>query len=124
MAKTPTESAGSEQPPASEEPVQSIEDDGKGEDSQEPPEGGDEVRNEEATGDVTEDQWRAMMDVVMAIYNYREDECASSLCRSVGRDIADPVARAVAMIPRDFSSAASISAMFLIIMISSRSLWL
>ncbi|KAJ9203045.1 hypothetical protein DTO164E3_1513 [Paecilomyces variotii] len=74
MAKTPTESAGSERPPASEEPVQSIEQDGKGDNSQEPQEGAEGVKNEQATGDVTEDQWRAMMDVVMAIYNYREED--------------------------------------------------
>lgn len=74
MAKTPTESAGSERPPASEEPVQSIEQDGKGDNAEKPQETADEAKKEEVTGDVTEDQWKAMMDVVMAIYDYREEE--------------------------------------------------
>lgn len=47
--------------PTREELVKSIEDDGKG-DSAATAEG------------VTDEQWRSMMDVVMAIYEYREEE--------------------------------------------------
>ncbi|PYH95215.1 RSC complex subunit [Aspergillus ellipticus CBS 707.79] len=47
--------------PAPEEPVRSIEDDGKADGS--------------ATTDrVTEEQWRSMMDVVLAIYEFREED--------------------------------------------------
>ncbi|GAA5230761.1 hypothetical protein GCM10025794_32730 [Massilia kyonggiensis] len=46
--------------PAPEEPVKSIEDDGKGDSS--------------STGGVTDEQWRSMMDVVLAIYEFREEE--------------------------------------------------
>jgi chromatin structure-remodeling complex subunit RSC1/2 len=56
--------------PEAEEPVQSIEDDGNQKD--------DAVAPTPAVGgitDVTEDQWRLMMEVVMAIYDYREEEC-------------------------------------------------
>lgn len=48
--------AGSRPPP---EPVKSIEDDPK---------------PAEPINQVTDEQWRAMMDVVMAIYDYREEE--------------------------------------------------
>lgn len=43
-----------------EEPVKSIEDDGKADDA--------------APSGIPDEQWRAMMDVVMAIYDYREEE--------------------------------------------------
>ncbi|KAH1489513.1 hypothetical protein KXX57_000714 [Aspergillus fumigatus] len=46
--------------PAPEEPVKSIEDDGKGDSS--------------STGGVTDEQWRSMMDVVLAIYEFREED--------------------------------------------------
>lgn len=53
-----------------EEAVQSIEDDGDQKD--------DALAPTPAQGgitEVTEDQWRVMMEVVMAIYDYREEEC-------------------------------------------------
>jgi hypothetical protein len=60
MATSP-EAQPSEQPPATEVPVK-LEDEARAEhsDSPEP---------------VTDDQWKSMMDVVMAIYAYREEEC-------------------------------------------------
>jgi chromatin structure-remodeling complex subunit RSC1/2 len=54
------ESEPSQTQPAPEEPVKSIEDDGKGDSS--------------ATSGVTDEQWRSMMDVVLAIYEFREEE--------------------------------------------------
>jgi chromatin structure-remodeling complex subunit RSC1/2 len=55
------ESEPSQVQPTPEEPVKSIEDDGKG--------------GSAATAEgVTDQQWRSMMDVVMAIYDFREEE--------------------------------------------------
>lgn len=59
------QSAPSQTQPASEEPVKSIEEDAKGE-------GKDEKTP--ATGGIPEDLWRVMMDVVLAIYEVREEE--------------------------------------------------
>lgn len=59
------QSAPSQAQPASEEPVKSIEEDAKGE-------GKDEKTP--ATGGIPEDLWRVMMDVVLAIYEVREEE--------------------------------------------------
>lgn len=47
--------------PAPEEPVKSIENDGQT-DSQAPTDG------------ITDEQWRSMMNVVLAIYEFREEE--------------------------------------------------
>jgi chromatin structure-remodeling complex subunit RSC1/2 len=56
--------------PEAEEPVQSIEDDGNQKDDAVAP-----TPAEVGITEVTEDQWRLMMEVVMAIYDYREEEC-------------------------------------------------
>lgn len=53
-----------------EEPVESIE----GDDGDDGEKNGVVVTQNKASG-VTEDQWRSMMDVVIAIYDYREEEC-------------------------------------------------
>jgi chromatin structure-remodeling complex subunit RSC1/2 len=53
-----------------EEPVQSIEDDSDQKDDTVAP-----SLAQRGTTEVTEDQWRVMMEVVMAIYDYREEEC-------------------------------------------------
>lgn len=85
VAGTPTDPQ-----PAAEQPVQSIEQDGdsksretnvddepKGDDAANT---GSEAPAATATGtspnvsEVTADQWRSMMDVVMAIYDFREEE--------------------------------------------------
>lgn len=71
--------------PQAEEPVQSIEQDGAPKDNQETE--GDEKSGGEANATpvtpaaqpagastVTDEQWRSMMDVVMAIYDFREEE--------------------------------------------------
>ena len=47
--------------PAPEEPVKSIEDDGKAD-------------SLAATDGITDEQWRSMMSVVLAIYDFREEE--------------------------------------------------
>lgn len=52
------------QEPAPEEPVKSIEDDGKGDGKSEAP----------ATEGIPEELWKVMMDVVLAIYEVRESE--------------------------------------------------
>lgn len=54
------ESEPSQAQPAPEEPVKSIEDNGKGGDKNEAP--------------ISDDLWRIMMDVVLAIYEVREEE--------------------------------------------------
>lgn len=59
------ESEPSQAQSASEEPVKSIEEDGKGEGKGE---------KAPATGEIPEDLWRVMMDVVLAIYEVREQE--------------------------------------------------
>jgi hypothetical protein len=62
-----------------EEPVESIE----GDDDDE--KDGPVVSQNKASG-VTEDQWRSMMDVVIAIYDYREEECVVPwICLFVSR---------------------------------------
>lgn len=48
--------------PATEKPVESVEGDGKGEGAN------------TADAGVTDTQWRSMMDVLLAIYDYREEE--------------------------------------------------
>lgn len=58
------ESEPSQAQPAPEEPVKSIEDDGKGDGKSEAP----------ATGGIPEELWKVMMDVVLAIYEVREAE--------------------------------------------------
>lgn len=77
MAKQPVEPEAAEaqsQQPEAEEPVQSIEDDGNADQKDDAPSAGEPSQPQDATSEVTEDQWRAMMDVVMAIYEYREEE--------------------------------------------------
>lgn len=80
MAKASAEpeapEAASQPPPqfAHEEPVKSVEDDGKGDKAADKDNETAEAPEEPAS-EVTEEQWKAMMDVVMAIYNYREEEC-------------------------------------------------
>lgn len=49
-----------------EKPVESVESDGKGESQNK--------AEESATPGVTDTQWRSMMDVVLAIYEFREGE--------------------------------------------------
>ena len=58
-----------------EEPVQSIEDDGNSDQRENVLGDGQPSQAQDATSEVNEDQWRSMMDVVMAIYEYREEEC-------------------------------------------------
>lgn len=62
------ESEPSQAKSASEDPVKSIEEDGKG--------GGGEGTGEgpSATGTIPDDLWRIMMDVVLTIYEVREEE--------------------------------------------------
>jgi chromatin structure-remodeling complex subunit RSC1/2 len=57
-----------------EEPVQSIEDDGNSDQKENALGDGKPSQARDATSDVTDDQWRSMTDVVMAIYEYREEE--------------------------------------------------
>lgn len=78
MAKASAEPEAASQPtpqPAPEEPVKSIEDDGKPDSSPDDKDDGAAENPDYPASEVTEDQWKAMMDVVMAIYNYREEEC-------------------------------------------------
>ena len=58
------ESDPSQAQPAPEEPVKSIEDDGKGDGKSEAP----------TTEGIPEELWKVMMDVVLAIYEVREAE--------------------------------------------------
>lgn len=58
------ESESSQAQPDPEEPVKSIEDDGKGDGKSEAP----------ATQGIPEELWKVMMDVVLAIYEVREAE--------------------------------------------------
>ncbi|KAL1962791.1 hypothetical protein VTN77DRAFT_9160 [Rasamsonia byssochlamydoides] len=77
MAKQPAEPEAAEaqsQPPQAEEPVQSIENDDNGDRKDDAPGDGEPSQAQDAAGEITEDQWRSMMDVVMAIYEYREED--------------------------------------------------
>lgn len=77
MAKQPVEPEAAEaqsHQPEAEQPVQSVEDDGSADQKGDAPSAGEPSQSQDATSEVTEDQWRAMMDVVMAIYEYREEE--------------------------------------------------
>ncbi|KAL2009247.1 hypothetical protein VTN00DRAFT_7441 [Thermoascus crustaceus] len=60
--------------PAPEEPVKSIENDGKPDSIPDDKDDGAAENPDDPASEVTEDQWKAMMDVVMAIYNYREED--------------------------------------------------
>lgn len=63
------ESEPSQTKSASEDPVKSIEEDGKGS-------GGEGTTGEggPATGTIPDDLWRIMMDIVLTIYEVREEE--------------------------------------------------
>lgn len=69
MEKVPTESNPSRARPTAEEPVKSIETDGKDDGSER-----DQDKAEADPSTITNEQWRSMMDVVINIYEYREEE--------------------------------------------------
>lgn len=71
MEKEPAETDKSYAQPTPEEPIKSIEGDGKN-DSLEKEQAKPEAEPEKST--VTGEQWRSMMDVVLSIYEYREEE--------------------------------------------------
>lgn len=119
-----------------EEPVQSIEQDGEDKDGAD--NDGNDNEGDERSGDgriytapnpgvaseVTDDQWRSMMDVVMAIYDFREEEfvpyflAISTLFTMLMRDYTS-----VTMIRHDSFIAVSINGMFLITTTLSKNLW-
>lgn len=89
-----------------EEPVESIE----GDDGDDGEKDGAVVTQDKASG-VTEDQWRSMMDIVIAIYDYREEECVIP-CICLPCALANATVFPAAMILPGCSSAASINDMF------------
>jgi hypothetical protein len=72
--------------------------------------------------DITDEQWRAMMDVVMAIYDYREEEYAPYEFTSDWHMLTDYV-HLVATTLRDSSIEASTNDMFPTIMTLSKNPW-
>ena len=71
MEKAQAESTPSRTQPTSEEPFKSVESEGKDDGSRK--ELG-KTDSDPGTSAITNEQWRAMMDIVMNIYEYREKE--------------------------------------------------
>jgi hypothetical protein len=102
-------------PLEAEEPVQSIEDGDPKDDADAP--------SLAHASEITEDQWKIMMEVVMAIYDYREEECVFHMFPEWRIDRLMLSCVPVAMTPLDSSTAVSISATSPITTTLSKSPW-
>lgn len=86
----------------------------------------DQKANEGPTSQVTDDQWKAMWDIVMAIYDYREAEYVIFFLSRKVLEIfllINRVHKSVAMTLQSFSIAASINATCQTTMMLSKNRW-